>query len=804
MVLTNLTNVEMVAPGIAAGLFALLFVAYLWGEVTKYSTGSKAMTAIGKTIHEGAVAFLMAEYKVLAVFVIVVAAALCGILYDENNKLAGVYTAACMLVGAILSAAAGYIGMSIATLANTRTCEASKKGLNAGLNVAFKSGSIMGLTVVAFGILGLALLFLIFASKKDVGETWQYLSGFGFGASAIALFARVGGGIYTKAADVGADLVGKVEANIPEDSPNNPATIADNVGDNVGDVAGMGADLFESYAGSIIAACTLAGTEFVGTQNVTAAIALPFWISGFGILCSIIGTFAIKTKDQDATDESKAMEILDSLLKTIRNGIWFAGFLVTIMAIVTCYLLFGLTDTILLVGNEETQGWKLFMCIVIGLVVGNVIGSFTEYCTSYTETPTQSIAKAAEYGPATVVIQGLGVGMISVVVPSLSICIAIIGCDECAGVYGVAISAVGMLSTLGITLATDAYGPVADNAGGIAEMDPGCSEQVRDTTDALDALGNTTAATGKGFAIGSAVLTASALMSAFMNAVDVKVVDLKSPVTVVGALIGAMLPFIFAALTMLSVGTAAMAIIVEVRRQFKEKPHLISEEVFEGDMACDSTQCIKIATNSSLEEMIMPGCMAIFVPVVVGFIGGPYMLAGLLVGALTSGFMLAVTMSNAGGAWDNAKKWVEKGNLVINGKVAGKGTDAHAAVVSGDTVGDPFKDTSGPALNVLIKLMTLVSLVLAPKFKQIYTCSAAKTAIDSMCSTRMQAAGFQESGVIIGAVVAIIVFPAVFYMQSVFNKRNKAKREAAMKGMLAYEAQPVTYTETEQKLEVGY
>jgi H(+)-translocating pyrophosphatase len=758
------------------------------------------MTIIGQTVHEGAVAFLVAEYKVLAVFVIVIAGCLCGILYDENNKLLGVYTAACMLVGAILSAAAGYIGMSIATLANTRTCEASKGGLNAGLKVAFKSGSIMGLTVVSFGILGLSLLFLIFASKKTFGETWQILSGFGFGASSIALFARVGGGIYTKAADVGADLVGKVEANIPEDSPNNPATIADNVGDNVGDVAGMGADLFESYAGSIIAAATLATSEFANGNNgyiMQNMVALPFWISGLGIVCSIIGTFAIRTKDQDATDDSKAVAILESLLATIRNAIWFAGLLVIIAAVVTCYVLFGLTDDIkygqgTLQDLETTQGWKIFMCILIGLVVGNVIGQFTEYCTSYTFYPTQSIAKAAEYGPATVIIQGLGVGMISVVVPVIAIAIAIIGCDECAGVYGVAIAAVGMLSTLGITLATDAYGPVADNAGGIAEMDPSCSEMVRDTTDALDALGNTTAATGKGFAIGSAVLTASALMSAFLNAVTpagqaAMCVDLKNPLTVVGLLIGAMLPFVFAALTMLSVGKAAMAIIVEVRRQFKLKPWLVSEEVFEGEKACDSTECIRIATVSSIEEMLLPGGIAIFSPVVVGFVGGPSMLAGLLAGALCSGFMLAVTMSNAGGAWDNAKKWVEKGNLVLNGVPKGKNTDEHAAVVSGDTVGDPFKDTSGPALNVLIKLMTLVSLVLAPRFAKIYK------------TETLQKNGFDETGVIIGAVIFIIVFPAMFCMQARFNARNQKARNAALSNV--QNSAPVAYDRADGALQ---
>jgi H(+)-translocating pyrophosphatase len=795
MVLSNLTNVEQVSIGLASGLFALIFVAYLWTQVTKYPTGSKAMTTIGNVIHEGAVAFLVAEYKVLAAFVFVFAGALCFILYDDSNGLMGVYTAICMLVGAILSAAAGYIGMSIATLANTRTCEASKDGLNAGLNVAFKSGSIMGLTVVSFGILGLSLLYLIFAAVDDVKDTWQYLSGFGFGASSIALFARVGGGIYTKAADVGADLVGKVEANIPEDSPNNPATIADNVGDNVGDVAGMGADLFESYAGSIIAAATLACTEFKEGENVVAGIALPFWISGFGIFCSIIGTFIIKTKDADATDESQAMAILDNLLKTIRNGIWFSGLLVTIMSIVSVHLLFELDKDITYGDKETTQGWKIFICIVLGLVVGNVIGQFTEFCTSYTEFPTQSIAKSSEYGPAPVMIQGLAVGMISVCVPAIAIAIAIVGCDECAGVYGVAISAVGMLSTLGITLATDAYGPVADNAGGIAEMDPSCSEQVRDTTDALDALGNTTAATGKGFAIGSAVLTASALMSAFLNAVQPTTekgltIDLKNPLVIVGLLIGAMLPFIFAALTMLSVSKAAMAIIVEVRRQFREKPWLVSEEVFEGDKACDSSECIRIATHSSLEEMVLPGGLAIFCPIVIGFTGGPAMLAGLLAGALVSGFMLAVTMSNAGGAWDNAKKWVEKSNLVINGKVQGKNTDCHAAVVAGDTVGDPFKDTSGPALNVLIKLMTLVSLVLAPRFATIYN------------SQQKISDGFDPTGVIVGIVVFVVMFTVLALMQNHFNEKNEARRAAAYSSFAA--EKPVSYGYTGASLEKKY
>jgi len=769
--LTNLSTVDLVSVGLAAGLFALVFVGFLWKQVNNYTVPSKTMEIIGDAIHRGATAFLHAEYKMLAVFVVVVALALIGVLYDDSSsdsKLLGLWTGVSMIVGAVLSAAAGYIGMSIATIANTRTCAASKDGLNAGLNVAFKSGTIMGLTVVSFGILGLAILFIIFAHYKSAAYTWQVLSGFGFGASSIALFARVGGGIYTKAADVGADLVGKVESGIPEDHANNPATIADNVGDNVGDVAGMGADLFESYVGSIIAACTLGATEFTNSQHKNAAIALPFWISGFGILCSIIGTFAVRTKDTiNVSDKNNATKILDQLLKTIRNGIWLAGFLVIVMSLVSCHLLFGLNEDILYgAAGETTQGWKFFLCIVIGLVVGNVIGAFTEYCTSYTELPTQTIAKASEYGPATVVIQGLGVGMISVVVPAISISVAIIACDECAGVYGVSIAAVGMLSTLGITLATDAYGPVADNAGGIAEMDPSCSEAVRDTTDALDALGNTTAATGKGFAIGSAVLTATALMSAFMNAVKVAYVDLKQPVVIVGLLIGAMLPFIFAALTMLSVGSAAMSIIHEVRRQFREKPYLKkADKIYSGAEGPDSEKCIAIATNASLQEMVLPGGMAVFTPIIIGFLLGPGALAGLLAGALTSGFMLAVTMANAGGAWDNAKKWVEKDNLVINGKTCGKGTDAHAAVVTGDTIGDPFKDTSGPALNVLIKLMTLVSLVVAPRFAKVYD------------TARSQQRGFEETGVIIAVIVFVVVFTAMFLLKKKFNNSNAQRME---------------------------
>jgi len=815
--LSSLTNVQQVAPGIGAGILALLFVAFLWRKVVSIEVTSKTMRDLGDIIHNGAVSFLIQEYKVLSVFVVVVALALIGVLYDvydngtnaklsQKQELLGLWTAMAMVVGAVLSASAGYLGMSIATLANTRTCQESEKGLNEGLHVAFASGSIMGMTVVAFGILGLSLLYLCFAhySPTDAGFVWQIMSGFGFGASSIALFARVGGGIYTKAADVGADLVGKVEQGLPEDHANNPATIADNVGDNVGDVAGMGADLFESYVGSIIAACTLAVVEFRGRDAINA-VALPFWISGFGIICCIIGTFAVKTKngDVDTSDKAQATKVLNKLLKTIRNGIWFAGLLVTLMSVITVYLLFNLSVNIQY-GTpgalDTTTGWKIFMCIIIGLVVGNVIGSFTEYCTSYTESPTQSIGRASEYGPATVVLQGLGVGMMSTVVPTLAICVAIIACDELSGVYGVAIAAVGMLSTLGITLATDAYGPVADNAGGIAEMDPSCSASTRDTTDALDALGNTTAATGKGFAIGSAVLTASALMSAFMTAVGVKCVDLKNPIVIVGLLIGAMLPSIFAALTMLSVSKAAMSIIAEVRKQFRDHPHLKNENKIYTDKSdtqyppADSTRCIQIATNASLQEMLLPGGLAVFTPIIVGFILGPSGLAGVLAGALSAGFMLAVTMSNAGGAWDNAKKWVEKGGLKIGSRTVKKGDMEHAAVVSGDTVGDPFKDTSGPALNVLIKLMTLVSLVFAPRLRKIYD------------TDKLRESGFARGGVPVGVLIIFITFPIMFFLQKKFNEKNRKDTAKAMEGASSKPAssKPVKAAYVEQSMSNDY
>ncbi len=647
-------------------VLGLIYLVFQTRRVLAMENGNQVMQEIAAAIQEGAAAFLNREYTFLGGFVVVVAVIIAIFLAWQ--------TALSFVLGAIASGAAGYLGMFIAVRANVRTAAAASRSLDDGLRVAFSSGSIMGMAVVSFSLLGMTILYFLFNGNM------LYITGFGFGASSIALFARVGGGIYTKAADVGADLVGKVEQGIPEDDPRNPAVIADNVGDNVGDVAGMGADLFESYSGSIIAAATLGAVVADG-----AGIVLPFLVAGVGVIAALIGTFLVRAQEGASQED---------LLGVLRRAIYSASVLVLVLA----------AGVIAYTG----VGWNFLAVVVVGLVAGNGIGWFTEYFTSYTEKPTQGIAQKAETGSATLIIEGLAVGMNSTLPPVLIVAVAImlalwLGGDN--GLFAVALAGVGMLSTLGITLATDAYGPVADNAGGIAEMSD-LPDEVRDRTDALDSLGNTTAATGKGFAIGSAVLTALALMAAYVQAADLETLDLlNAKIMLPGMLVGAMLPYLFAALTMTAVGKAAYEIVLEVRRQFAEIPGIM-----ERTTKPDYKTCVAISTESALREMIIPGALAVVVPLLIGFLLGAQALAGMLLGAIASGFMLAVMMANSGGAWDNAKKWIETGVM------GGKGSDAHKAAVVGDTVGDPFKDTSGPSLNILIKLMSIVSLVFASEF----------------------------------------------------------------------------------------
>ena len=672
-------STELLAS-LAAGVLALLVGAFLTRRVMNQDEGNETMAGIAKAIQEGSMAFLKREYTYLAIFVAVVTVVV--------GALVGPKTAISYVLGAVISGATGYLGMTVATRANVRTAAAAIKGLNPALQVAFSSGAVMGLSVVGLGLLGVGLLYVTYTTLYDTAsapEIMKWVAGFSFGASSIALFARVGGGIYTKAADVGADLVGKVEQGIPEDDPRNPATIADNVGDNVGDVAGMGADLFESYVGSIIAAMAIAAVAFNVESFNSAYMILPLTIAGAGILCSIIGIFLVRSKE-DAS--------FGSLLWSIRRGIFAAAILVAIAT-------YGIVN---ILSFPAGVGMDLFFAVATGLVGGVIIGLVTEYYTSYEYGPTKSVAESSETGPATVIISGFAIAMQSTVVPVLVVSAAIWIAYSLAGFYGVAISAVGMLSTLGVTLATDAYGPVADNAGGIATQ-AGLDPEVRERTDALDSLGNTTAATGKGFAIGSAALTALALMAAFAVATgeDPQSFTLLEGPMILGLLLGALMPYFFSALTMRAVGSAAFKMVNEIRRQFKEKPGIMDRTE-----RPDYAKCVEITTQASLKYMIMPGAIAVIVPLVVGFLLGVQALAGLLIGSIASGFLLAITMANAGGTWDNAKKYIELGNF------GGKGSLAHEAGVVGDVVGDPFKDTSGPSMNILLKLMSVVSLVFAP------------------------------------------------------------------------------------------
>jgi len=701
---------------IGAGLLAMLYSFWKTSWINKQDQGTEKMERIGSNIADGAMSFLKAEYRVLAVFIVVVAALL-GFANVGNSE-SSALIALSFITGALTSGLAGFLGMRVATKANNRTTHAARTGLAPALKVAFAGGSVMGLSVVGLGIIGLGTLFIFYQSffEADYQKILTVISGFSLGASSIALFARVGGGIYTKAADIGADLVGKVEAGIPEDHPLNPATIADNVGDNVGDVAGMGADLFESYVGSIIGSMVLGASILVFGKFDLNFVTLPLLIAASGIVVSIIGTFMVSVKE--GGNPQKALNI----------GEFGSS---ALMVVVMYYLITNILPVSFVLDGIEYSSMGVFWAAAIGLGAGLGIGTITEHYTGTHGGPTTSITRQSLTGAATNIIAGLGVGMQSTAVPTLIIAAGIIGAYHFAGLYGIAMAALGMLANTGIQLAVDGYGPISDNAGGIAEM-AGLPKEVRDRTDKLDAVGNTTAAIGKGFAIGSAAFTALALFAAFMVQTGIKGINIADPMVMAGLFVGGMLPFLFSSLAMGAVGRAAMAMIEEVRYQFKTIPELSAalavmnkygdndewsdedRKIFEAaDGKAEYGKCVEISTQSAIKEMLLPGLLAIVTPVIVGFVFGAETLGGLLAGVTVCGVLMAIFQSNSGGAWDNAKKMIEEG-INLDGQTYGKGSEAHKAAIVGDTVGDPFKDTSGPSLNILIKLMSVVSLVIAP------------------------------------------------------------------------------------------